>query len=172
MAGSFLFPRSQFEGRFPQRTGLTIISEIAPPSHLFPITSSWFLPGNFHNLQLSFIYCLLIYGWSPPLGCKLHKVRCPRDVCASLCLVSSQGRHLRQGFRCKWLTWEVKEVQKGDRSETRRGKQPLKDCVNKFPLTRGFTNNSSLFFTVLGARNLRLGCQPDQVLVRARPGCR
>lgn len=99
----------------------------------------------------------------PHEGASCIKGRCPINVCAYLCLVSSQGRRLRQGFQCKWLIWEAKEVKSGDGRETRKGKQPLKGCDSKLSSARRLTNNRSLFFTVLNAGSLKSGYLPGLV---------
>lgn len=37
------------------------------------------------------------------------------------------------GKSCKWFIWELKKVQSGDESETRKGRQSIKVYDNKVP---------------------------------------
>lgn len=61
VAGSFLFPRSRFQGRFPQRPRLTIVSKIAPPPN-YPLSrhlGSRLVIFTAHNYLL-FTVCLFM----------------------------------------------------------------------------------------------------------------
>lgn len=116
--GSFSFPRSRFQGRFPQRPRLTIVSKIAPPPN-YPLSrhlGSRLVIFTAHNYLL-FTVCLFMASL-PQRGASRTKAGIRHRRALIFALLAKQM--LRLGFKCQRFSWEAKEVQQGTGVRPRR----------------------------------------------------